>query len=634
MFLAEAFVKFYSYKRILIFVMAILTLALSAGQARADGPPAPLEDHSIRWMKWGGPAFDAAKSSGKLIYLDISATWCRWCREMETRTYTDPRVIETLNSDFIPVLVDTDERPDINDRYNQGGWPSVALLTPTGRVLAGKTYMSADDLLVLLAAAKQAYVADRDRINLKIEAAEKAALAAREEKEKAQDPVPLNPEMPFRVLNSLNLFVDPEFGGYATGGQDKFPMSEVIEFGLYLYPKVREFKQQSPGTAVKLTLNGMADGLQDKDEGGFFRYSTTVDWKTPHYEKLLSVNGDLLGVYMQASQLFDESKYRKVGESVGAYLEATLYDRATGAFFNSQAADERYYKMDKGDRRAIKAPQVDRAVYADSNARAALGYLHAYRATGDDRYLKTGLGVVDYITGRLYRKGTGVVHSEGATADTLLLPDQLYFALAAEQACQATGETKYLSVAVDTAGLMVKKFWDADKGGFYDVSDGGGAIGLLKDRKKPQIENSKAATLMMDLFHLTGQEVYKQTARRTLAPFTTEFMKYTFWAAPFALAVERCIEPTYEFIVVGRCADKGTAELIKKSYTYEDPDRVVVLVDPDRDIKRLEGLGYEPGEKPVLYVCSEKACFPPVSPDDSMKNTREYIRKARAQEKK
>ncbi len=625
--------EFSFYKRIIVFLLLAGAMSAFASEARASGPPPPLENRSITWMQWGQGAFDSAKASDKLIYLDVSATWCRWCKTMDEETYKDPQVIELINRDFVPVRVDSDDRPDISDRYNQGGWPSIALLTPTGRVVVGRTYLAPIELLAILDAARQAYVTDREKIIQKIAAAEKTAREVKEEREKKQDAVPLSADMPYRVLSSVNLFVDSKYGGYVYGDSEKFPMADVLEFGLYVYPKVKDFKEQSPEKAVELTLKGMAGGLQDKEEGGFYRYSTSIDWKSPHYEKLLTVNGDLLGVYMQASQLFDTSRYSKVGESVAGYLEKTLYDKSTGAFFNSQAADESYFKKDKDDRRDYRIPPVDHAIYADSNARAAEGYLQAYRATGEERYLNTALGVVDYISSVLYKKGRGVLH-KGASGDVLLLSDHVYAALAAEQAYQATGRAKYLEFAMEAAGLAVKLFWDAEKGGFYDVAYEFDPIGLLSDRKKPQTENARAAVLLMDLYHITGQEVYKQTARHALAPFTQDYAKYSFWAAPFAQAVERCIEPTYEFIVVGKLGDKDTAELLKKSFTFEDPDRVVVLVDPDRDKKRLEDLGYEPGPTPKLYVCSEKNCFPPVLPGDSMKKVRGYIRKAREQEKK
>lgn len=599
----------------------------------AAGQPAPstsASPASINWMAWGKKAFDRAKAGDSLVFLDISATWCRWCAVMDETTYKDPEVIKLINEKFVPVYVDSDMRPDINDRYNQGGWPSVVILTPTGQVLAGGTTMTADELRASLEAVNRSYHENRDLVYKKLKAARAASEEARAKK--SGPGVPASPEMSVRVLDAFNLFSDPTYGGF--GGPDKFPMPEVYEFALYVYPKAKDIKDKSPKAAIDLGLCGIAGGLWDRVEGGFFRYSTTPDWKTPHFEKLLSVNGDLLGLYMRAYQLMGTEDYRDAGRSAASYMEKVLYDKSSGAFFNSQASDEKYYAQDATGRSKLVPPPVDRVIYADSNAKAALGYFGAYRATGEVHYLKVGLGVVDFMMSKLYKKGTGVMHSPTRGADALNLSDQVYPALAASQAYQATGEGKYLAFSEDLAAVMAARFWDPEKGGFYGAAYGSEPLGLLGDREKPQIENSKAVTLLMDLRHITGTEVYAETAKRALAPFTADYMKYTYWAAPFALAAGRLSEPAYEFVVIGEKGDPGTAGLIKTSYTFEDPDRVVVYLDPERDKKRVESLGYEYGGKPVLYVCSDKTCFPPVSPGQGLKKTRQYMQKAREQQNK
>ena len=81
----------------------------------------------VKWREWEEGAFSQAQAEGKLIFLDISAKWCHWCHVLDRTSLSDPRVVRLLNDSFIPVRVDTDRRPDINDRYNQGGWPTTAV---------------------------------------------------------------------------------------------------------------------------------------------------------------------------------------------------------------------------------------------------------------------------------------------------------------------------------------------------------------------------------------------------------------------------------------------------------------------------------------------------------------------------
>src|SRR2546428_540931 len=100
--------------------------------------------HEIRWREWGEDAFREAKETGKPVLLSLSAVWCHWCHVMDETSYSDEGVISFVNEHFIPVRVDNDQRPDVNRRYNMGGWPTTAFLTPDGEILNGATYIPPD----------------------------------------------------------------------------------------------------------------------------------------------------------------------------------------------------------------------------------------------------------------------------------------------------------------------------------------------------------------------------------------------------------------------------------------------------------------------------------------------------------
>ncbi|TMF11059.1 MAG: DUF255 domain-containing protein [Chloroflexi bacterium] len=95
----------------------------------------------INWHPWSPEAFDEARHTGRPILLSISAVWCHWCHVMDETTYSHPGVIDIINREYVPVRVDNDVRPDINQRYNMGGWPTTAFLTASGDILTGGTYL-------------------------------------------------------------------------------------------------------------------------------------------------------------------------------------------------------------------------------------------------------------------------------------------------------------------------------------------------------------------------------------------------------------------------------------------------------------------------------------------------------------
>src|SRR5947209_3271027 len=125
----------------------------------------------VEWREWGAEPFARAAAEEKPILLSISAVWCHWCHVMDQTTYADPEVAALIAERYIPIRVDTDLRPDLNDRYNQGGWPTTVFLTPSGHVLYGGTYLPAEQMIGVLNELSDHYRANREEIEEKVRAA-------------------------------------------------------------------------------------------------------------------------------------------------------------------------------------------------------------------------------------------------------------------------------------------------------------------------------------------------------------------------------------------------------------------------------------------------------------------------------
>src|SRR6185503_10812689 len=119
---------------------------------------------TVRWFDWSEEAFRKARSEDKPIVMDLTAPWSHGCRVMDAQVYADPEIAALLNRDYVPLRVDCDRRPDINDRFNLGGWPTTAFLTPNGELLGGATFVPRDQMKQLLVQLKVGYAANRHRI--------------------------------------------------------------------------------------------------------------------------------------------------------------------------------------------------------------------------------------------------------------------------------------------------------------------------------------------------------------------------------------------------------------------------------------------------------------------------------------
>src|SRR5437868_12615880 len=178
--------------------------------------PRPNRAAEVNWHTWSKDAFDEARTTGKPILLSISAVWCHWCHVMDETTYSHPSVIDLINREYVPVRVDNDVRPDINQRYNMGGWPTTAFLTASGDILTGATYLPPDQMAGALVRIADYYRESQAEIASRVLEARKRAASG-----VARSAGELDPGLVDLILDAVTSAYDADYGGF--GGSPKFP---------------------------------------------------------------------------------------------------------------------------------------------------------------------------------------------------------------------------------------------------------------------------------------------------------------------------------------------------------------------------------------------------------------------------
>ncbi|WP_044957939.1 thioredoxin domain-containing protein, partial [Halarchaeum acidiphilum] len=105
-------------------------------------------DNPVNWQPWDDAAFEAAAERDVPVFLSIGYSACHWCHVMAEESFEDEDVAASLNEHFVPVKVDREERPDVDDLYmtvaqlatGGGGWPLSVWLTPDKRPFYVGTY--------------------------------------------------------------------------------------------------------------------------------------------------------------------------------------------------------------------------------------------------------------------------------------------------------------------------------------------------------------------------------------------------------------------------------------------------------------------------------------------------------------
>jgi uncharacterized protein YyaL (SSP411 family) len=561
--------------------------------------PRPNKAHLIKWRHWEKQSLDDAKKEGKPILLSLSAVWCHWCHVMDETTYSAIDVIDYINSNFIPVRVDANMRPDIDNLYNQGGWPSTVVLTSEGEIVQGGNYISQESMIAWLSDALGMLRENSRGFEEKSETIKKK----RETGRQMEGPAPDVSDIA-GITNMLESAYDKKHGGF--GLSQKFPNPDAIDFLLsgYLNRRNRELM-----TMISTTLENMSEGeIYDRVEGGFFRYSTEPDWSAPHYEKMLDLNAALIRNYASAYIVFGNSKYKKVLNKTISYIEKYLYDKKTGAFYGSQDAEEEYYR--RTVRAGLKPPHVDRTFYADSNAQMITGLIAAYGATGEKRLIRMAKQAADFMMKNLSSCNDGTYHYYSRQKHLSgLLSDNVLFGLALIDLYNVTGEKRYISKAGDISRLIINEFYDKTNGWFIPSLEttivNPTRTSALSDYNT-YVSNYRALILLNRLYYHNGDEELKSIIDSANSRGRTVYQEYGPSAPLYGTALRWRLETPLVVTIIARDQNVGRFLLqVNKMYI---PQKIVTILSLERERDRIRTLGY-PAEE-AAYVCSGKRCSP------------------------
>ncbi|APA10976.1 hypothetical protein SS1G_03327 [Sclerotinia sclerotiorum 1980 UF-70] len=331
----------------------------------------------VAWQLWGDEAIDLARRENKLLFVSIGYSSCHWCHIMERESFENEEVAAILNSSFIPIKIDREERPDIDRIYmnfvqattGSGGWPLNVFLTPSLEPVFGGTYWPGPsktkafedqvDFLGILDKLSTVWSEQERRCR------QDSAQILQQLKDFANEGTLSNRlgdavdnidiELLEEATQHFAKSFDKKNGGF--GSAPKFPTPSKLAFLL----RLSQFPQavldivgipdcENAKNIAITTLRKMArGGIHDHIGNGFARYSVTADWSLPHFEKMLYDNAQLLHIYLDAFLLSRDPEFLGVAYDIADYLTITLF-HPQGGFYSSEDADS-YYKAGDTEKR-------------------------------------------------------------------------------------------------------------------------------------------------------------------------------------------------------------------------------------------------------------------------------------------
>jgi uncharacterized protein YyaL (SSP411 family) len=302
-------------------------------------------ENPVDWYPWGPEALDLAKRMNKPIFLSIGYAACHWCHVMAHESFEDTQTAELMNSYFINIKVDREERPDVDNIYmnaviaitGRGGWPLSMFLTPEGKPFYGGTYFpptrrynmpSFQEVLQYL---HEQWENNRESV---LKSGEELTQQLHPPSTQTSDDLSLDQAILDQAAKKLFKEYDWQDGGW--GGAPKFPASSTIETLMLRYHRTKD--QLALDMASHALGHMRRGGIHDQIGGGFHRYAVDGHWLVPHFEKMLYDNALLLRAYLHHWQITQEQQSLDVVEQIIAFLVREM-KHERGGYFSSLDAD-------------------------------------------------------------------------------------------------------------------------------------------------------------------------------------------------------------------------------------------------------------------------------------------------------
>ena len=317
---------------------------------------------------------------------------------MQHESFKSPEVAKVLNSSFIPIKLDREARPDLDEIYmsyvtattGSGGWPLNVFLTPDLDPVFGGTYWPGPGSTSLNGGRKGSIAAesplsfldilgkmleiwsnqqDRCLLSARDAAQQLRSFAAEgmysdtQTKAPSDTPEPLDLDLLDDALSHFRSRYDSVHAGFSPPSPSgpKFPTAPNLAFLLRIGASItttstrfgfpspvppilgKKACTQAASMALQTLVTISRGGLRDHLGRGFHRYSVTPDWNLPHFEKMLPDNALLMSCYCDAWALSKDPEILGTIYSLMEYFtnpDSPIVNHE-GGWYSSEDADSR-----------------------------------------------------------------------------------------------------------------------------------------------------------------------------------------------------------------------------------------------------------------------------------------------------
>jgi uncharacterized protein YyaL (SSP411 family) len=269
------------------------------------------------------------------------------------------------------------------------------------------------------------------------------------------------------------------------------------------------------------------------------------------------------------------------------------------------------------------APHRDDKVLVAWNGLMIDAFAQAAGVLGEPRYQQAATAAANFILTQLRDDSGRLLHTwrGGKAKLAAYLDDYTCLINALISLYELDFNEHWIDEAVRLADIVLAKFGDGERGGFFFTADDHEA---LISRQKDLFDNATpsgnamAATAFVRLGKLTGRENYLTAAEKTIRSATGLMQQSPTAAGQMLIALDMLLGPTPEIVILGDPTTAATSGLLSAVRHRFLPNKVLALRGGAAEVKSaaLDPLfaGKKPlADEPTLYICQNFTCQAPVS---------------------
>jgi uncharacterized protein YyaL (SSP411 family) len=274
-------------------------------------------------------------------------------------------------------------------------------------------------------------------------------------------------------------------------------------------------------------------------------------------------------------------------------------------------------------------PQKDNKILCDWNGLMIAALAKAAITFNSSHYKQAAVEAADFLLAEM-RDPEGIMYHrfiDGERAIPGFLDDYTFAAWGFVEAYEATFEIRYLRAAVDLTDETVARFWDESNSAFFFTEQDNDLPFRNKELHDSAIPsgNSVALLNMLRLARLTGRQDLEERAFRFFESFAYHVQNNPLSYVHTLRAFAKVISPTTEIVIVGKKRDPATRDMLRtaQSSILLDVDLLLKPVGEDADMVQLapftRGLSLVAG-KTTAYVCHDYECEKPINDKEQFAN--------------